>query len=131
MPGARTVVIALVSYSIAALVAAAIVLLLIGSNRADFASFLIGATLLVLVFALAPFALALYILQAIRRTGWLAHGVAGLLVSLAAQLIMSPAMLLHPGAILDSWQLLVGGGVAGIVYWALFRFISARVATPA
>jgi hypothetical protein len=127
MPRTRATLLGLVSYVVATLIAAAAVLLLLGTPPADFVDFYPGAAMIVLVFALVPFALAIAILHAIKRTGWLAHAAAGLVVSLAAQFIMSPGMLGQPGALMDGWPIPVAGALAGLVYWLVNRALSRRV----
>lgn len=126
MPALRATAIALLSYALASLVAATLVLTLLGSNPAKIVQYLPGASLLVLLFALVPFGIALAILRAVHRTGFWAHVLAGLLVSLVAQFLMSPGLLVRPAAVLDNWPVPVAGLAAGACYWLVWRQLTGR-----
>lgn len=98
----------------------------------DFVSFLPAAALIVMVYALLPFLAAIALLHVVKRTGWLAHAVAGAAVSLVAQIIMAPGLMMRPGEVVESWPMLLGGAVAGATYWlvlgALLPLTRRRVA---
>jgi hypothetical protein len=126
MPRTRQVFLALLSFVVSAMAGAALVLLFLGSSLGELGSTFLPATLLVLVFAVVPFALAIGVLHAIKRTGWLAHTLAGLLVSLAAQFIMSPGLVVRPSAVVDNWPIPLAGAVAGLVYWLVFQALDRR-----
>jgi uncharacterized membrane protein YjjP (DUF1212 family) len=102
-----------VAYLIASLVAAAIVLGLLGADWQLYPA----AAMLVLGLGLLPFLAAIFLLHRIGHTGVVAHALAGLAVSLVAQLLLSPGLLVRPLAMLESWPILVGGATAGAVYW--------------
>ena len=126
----RTVVLILVSYIIAAVCAAIAVLLLLGA-AANMGDWLPGAIAIVLIGGFVPFIVALVVLQGMRQTGWLAHAIAGLTVSLVAVLTTAPGMLANPLALAENWPMLVSGAGAGLVYWLVFRTLDRMLPPPA
>lgn len=112
----------LVSYVIAAIFAAIAVLLLLDA-AANMGEWLFGAILIVLAGGFVPFIVAIAVLRGIRQTGWLAHAIAGLLVSLVAILTTALGMLANPLSLADNWPMLVSGAGAGLIYWLVFSLL--------
>ncbi|MBJ3784605.1 hypothetical protein [Devosia sediminis] len=94
------------------------------------AIYLVGAV------GLVPFLLAIAVLHRIGKTGWLAHTVAGIVVSLVAQVLVWFGGLPSLSDLIASSPITLGGAVAGFTYWAtkvlLGRFVrpSAGGAAP-
>ena len=135
----RTILAVLLSYGVAAIVAAVAVLVLLDLvelARNGWTGWLsivhwdgemvwIGVFVTV-VAAFIPFMIAIAILHVIRQTGWLAHLLAGLAVSFVAQLMFFRDLRHPPIDIAGVWPILVGGALAGLVYWAVRRWLAAR-----
>ena len=126
----RTIALVLVSYIAAAICAAVLVLLLLDA-AANMGEWLVGAIFIVLVAGFVPFVIAIGVLHRIRQTGWLAHTVAGLLVSLVAILLIGPGMLANPLSLAENWPMLVSGAAAGMIYWLVLRALDRMVPRPA
>ena len=125
----RTAALIIVSYVVAAICAAVLVLLLLDA-AANMGEWLVGAILLVLIAGFVPFVVAIGVLHGIRQTGWLAHAMAGLLVSLVAVVSTGPGMLANPLSLIENWPMLVSGAVAGLIYWLTFTTLDRVVPRP-
>lgn len=74
------------------------------------------ALLIVLVLAAIPFVLCLLVLHFLDQDSWLAHVLAGGLVSLLAFFFFMGS-LVDPGVFLEIWYIPVAGAVGGFAYW--------------
>jgi hypothetical protein len=77
---------------------------------------------------LLPFLVAITVLRWRRLNGWLAHVVAGTLVSLVALFTIGLGFSPTLGAFLDAWPIILTGGVAGFIFWATYGLLLRRVA---
>jgi len=132
----RDIVIVLVSYLVAAILAALVVLWLfvLAERGWDWAGGWDGtlvwpAVYIVLVSAFVPFLLAIGVLRLLGRRGWLAHLLAGVAVSLVAQFVVWFGMRPTLAGLIESWPLLAGGAAAGLAYWAVRSWLAARFAS--
>lgn len=121
----------LFSYAIAATAAAICVLFMLGMDDAARGGifewdvgYVIMASVLTASIAFVPFVLALGVLRIVRQTGWLAHLLAGLSVSIAAQLMHFRDFPNPPTPAFDGWEIPTAGAVAGLVYWAVRRLLT-------
>lgn len=89
----------------------------LGSALFDMLEIIVPGMALVLVFAAVPFLLSLVVLHVLKWQSWLAHAVAGAVVSLAAYMIFIPQIVADPTALLDIWFIPLAGAVGGFAYW--------------
>jgi hypothetical protein len=132
-------VLGLVAYVAASLAAAATMYLLLlmpqglvfaGSHPIEFLGGVLMLAVFICIFALIPFGVALVVLRWLKRRDWPSYVIAGLLVAFAAQYGSSAAAQKAPALLLAVWPLTIGGGVAGLIYWLVYRLLSRRFLRP-
>lgn len=76
--------------------------------------------LMMAIYALVPFVLAISALRFFNLGGWISHALAGSIVGMIA-VILAIRRLPDPDGL---WLMPIPGVIVGIVYWAAFRYVS-------
>jgi hypothetical protein len=136
----RSVSIGIVSYLVAVCVSAISVLVLFALSDAAYSQggrlsvavdfdgpLIVVALFLVGWVGFVPFLVAVATLHVVHRIGWLAHTVAGIVVSLVAQMLVWFGGLPSLRDFIESWPITAGGAIAGFTYWAVYTLLSRRI----
>lgn len=89
--------------------------------------------LAVALFALLPFLGMVALLNAVKRTGWIAHTLASAVVAFVVVCGIGmwigggAHILLDPSFFRDAWPVVFAGAAAGFTYWLVFRPLRAYV----